>query len=94
MAMRSLQPQIKAIQQRYAGDQVTLTSPYSCMGVSVATGLVVPRDTQKNELLCFCLVGNWCCSSMIVVCLLLQEKIQIETARLYKLAGINPLAGR
>lgn len=42
MAMRSLQPQIKAIQQRYAGD---------------------------------------------------QEKIQIETARLYKLAGINPLAG-
>ncbi|KAK9707476.1 hypothetical protein RND81_07G200000 [Saponaria officinalis] len=42
MAMRSLQPQIKAIQKRYAGD---------------------------------------------------QEKIQIETARLYKLAGINPLAG-
>ncbi|KAL9271373.1 ALBINO3-like protein [Drosera capensis] len=42
MAMRSLQPQIKAIQQRYAGD---------------------------------------------------QEKIQLETARLYKLAGINPLAG-
>lgn len=23
----------------------------------------------------------------------LQEKIQLETARLYKLAGINPLAG-
>lgn len=22
-----------------------------------------------------------------------QEKIQIETARLYKLAGVNPLAG-
>ncbi|PKA65221.1 ALBINO3-like protein 1, chloroplastic [Apostasia shenzhenica] len=42
MAMRSLQPQVKAIQQRYAGD---------------------------------------------------QEKIQIETARLYKLAGVNPLAG-
>ncbi|KAK1377377.1 ALBINO3-like protein 1, chloroplastic [Heracleum sosnowskyi] len=42
MAMRSMQPQIKAIQQRYAGD---------------------------------------------------QEKIQIETARLYKVAGINPLAG-
>ncbi|KAJ8758880.1 hypothetical protein K2173_002659 [Erythroxylum novogranatense] len=42
MAMRSLQPQIKAIQQRYAGD---------------------------------------------------SEKIQLETARLYKLAGINPLAG-
>ncbi|KAL9241153.1 hypothetical protein vseg_015295 [Gypsophila vaccaria] len=42
MAMRSLQPQIKAIQKRYAGD---------------------------------------------------QEKIQLETARLYKLAGINPLAG-
>uniref|UniRef100_A0A803M6Y1 Membrane insertase YidC/Oxa/ALB C-terminal domain-containing protein n=1 Tax=Chenopodium quinoa TaxID=63459 RepID=A0A803M6Y1_CHEQI len=42
MAMRSLQPQIKAIQQRYAGD---------------------------------------------------QERIQLETARLYKLAGINPLAG-
>ncbi|MED6145833.1 ALBINO3-like protein 1, chloroplastic [Stylosanthes scabra] len=42
LAMRSLQPQIKAIQQRYAGD---------------------------------------------------QEKIQLETARLYKLAGINPLAG-
>ncbi|XP_057949422.1 ALBINO3-like protein 1, chloroplastic [Malania oleifera] len=42
MAMRSLQPQIKAIQQRYAGD---------------------------------------------------QERIQVETARLYKLAGINPLAG-
>ncbi|KAL3511384.1 hypothetical protein ACH5RR_030785 [Cinchona calisaya] len=42
MAMRSLAPQIKAIQERYAGD---------------------------------------------------QEKIQLETARLYKLAGINPLAG-
>ncbi|XP_037497760.1 ALBINO3-like protein 1, chloroplastic [Jatropha curcas] len=42
MAMRSLQPQIKAIQQRYAGD---------------------------------------------------QEKIQLETARLYKVAGINPFAG-
>ncbi|KAE8705500.1 ALBINO3-like protein 1 [Hibiscus syriacus] len=42
MAMRSLQPQIKAIQQKYAGD---------------------------------------------------QERIQLETARLYKLAGINPLAG-
>ncbi|KAF8040727.1 hypothetical protein BT93_B2836 [Corymbia citriodora subsp. variegata] len=42
MSMRSLQPQIKAIQERYAGD---------------------------------------------------QERIQLETARLYKLAGINPLAG-
>ncbi|PNT25369.1 hypothetical protein POPTR_008G182000v4 [Populus trichocarpa] len=42
MAMRSLQPQIKAVQQLYAGD---------------------------------------------------QERIQLETARLYKLAGINPLAG-
>ncbi|GMH31100.1 hypothetical protein Nepgr_032943 [Nepenthes gracilis] len=42
MSMRSLQPQIKAIQQRYAGD---------------------------------------------------QERIQLETARIYKLAGINPLAG-
>ncbi|KAL1198292.1 ALBINO3-like protein 1 [Cardamine amara subsp. amara] len=42
MAMKSLQPQIKAIQERYAGD---------------------------------------------------QERIQLETARLYKLAGINPLAG-
>lgn len=26
-------------------------------------------------------------------CLSLQERIQLETARLYKLAGINPLAG-
>ncbi|OVA17609.1 Membrane insertase OXA1/ALB3/YidC [Macleaya cordata] len=43
MSMRSLQPQVKAIQQRYAGD---------------------------------------------------PEKIQLETARLYKLAGVNPLAGR
>ncbi|KAE8023591.1 hypothetical protein FH972_009268 [Carpinus fangiana] len=42
MAMRSLQPMVKAIQERYAGN---------------------------------------------------QEKIQLETARLYKLAGINPLAG-
>eukprot|EP00268_Persea_americana_P018788 TRINITY_DN1958_c0_g1_i4.p1 TRINITY_DN1958_c0_g1~~TRINITY_DN1958_c0_g1_i4.p1 ORF type:complete len:565 (+),score=105.82 TRINITY_DN1958_c0_g1_i4:201-1895(+) len=42
MSVRSLQPQIKAIQQRYAGD---------------------------------------------------QERIQMETARLYKLAGVNPLAG-
>ncbi|KAG2320792.1 hypothetical protein Bca4012_056162 [Brassica carinata] len=42
MAMKSLQPQIKAIQERYAGD---------------------------------------------------QERIQLETARLYKLAEINPLAG-
>ncbi|KAM0965326.1 hypothetical protein TB2_020930 [Malus domestica] len=42
MAMRSLQPQVKAVQERYAGD---------------------------------------------------QERIQLEIARLYKLAGINPLAG-
>ncbi|CAJ1853564.1 unnamed protein product [Sphenostylis stenocarpa] len=42
LAMRTLQPQIKAIQERYAGD---------------------------------------------------QERIQLETARLYKLANINPLAG-
>lgn len=42
MAMKSLQPQIKAIQKRYAGD---------------------------------------------------KERMQLETARLYKLAGINPLAG-
>ncbi|TKY47712.1 ALBINO3 protein 1 [Spatholobus suberectus] len=42
LAMRSLQPQVKAIQQQYAGD---------------------------------------------------QERIQLETARLYKLANINPLAG-
>lgn len=42
LAMKSLLPQIKAIQQLYAGD---------------------------------------------------QERIQIETARLYKLAGVNPLAG-
>ncbi|KAE9454664.1 hypothetical protein C3L33_13418, partial [Rhododendron williamsianum] len=42
VAMRSLQPQIKVIQQRYAGD---------------------------------------------------QERIQLETARLYKLAGFNPLGG-
>ncbi|CAA6668234.1 unnamed protein product [Spirodela intermedia] len=40
--MRSLQPQVKAIQERFAGD---------------------------------------------------QEKIQLETARLYKLAGVNPFAG-
>lgn len=42
MAMRSLQPQVQALQKRYAGN---------------------------------------------------QERIQLETARLYKLAGINPLAG-
>ncbi|KAJ4798024.1 Membrane protein insertase YidC [Rhynchospora pubera] len=42
LAVRTLQPQVKAIQQQYAGD---------------------------------------------------QERIQLETARLYKLAGINPLAG-
>lgn len=42
MAMKSLQPQVKAIQQQYAGD---------------------------------------------------QERIQLETARLYKIAGVNPLAG-
>ncbi|XP_045812957.1 ALBINO3-like protein 1, chloroplastic [Trifolium pratense] len=42
LAMRSLQPQVKAIQKQYAGD---------------------------------------------------QERIQLETARLYKLANINPLAG-
>ncbi|KAJ3683540.1 hypothetical protein LUZ60_013767 [Juncus effusus] len=42
IAMRTLQPQVKAIQQRYTGD---------------------------------------------------QERIQLETARLYKLAGVNPLAG-
>ncbi|KAG8061734.1 hypothetical protein GUJ93_ZPchr0003g18651 [Zizania palustris] len=42
IAMRSLQPQVKAIQEQYAGD---------------------------------------------------QERIQLETARLYKLSGVNPLAG-
>ncbi|XP_066366139.1 ALBINO3-like protein 1, chloroplastic isoform X2 [Miscanthus floridulus] len=42
LAMRSLQPQVKAIQERYAGD---------------------------------------------------QERIQLETARLYKLSGVNPVAG-
>ncbi|XP_068665234.1 ALBINO3-like protein 1, chloroplastic isoform X2 [Aristolochia californica] len=42
LAMRSLQPQIQAINKRYAGD---------------------------------------------------QERIQLETARLYKLAGVNPVAG-
>ncbi|XP_031480857.1 ALBINO3-like protein 1, chloroplastic isoform X2 [Nymphaea colorata] len=42
LAVRTLQPQIKAIQKRFAGD---------------------------------------------------QERIQLETARLYKLAGVNPLAG-
>ncbi|XP_039825401.1 ALBINO3-like protein 1, chloroplastic isoform X2 [Panicum virgatum] len=42
LAMRSLQPQVKAIQERYAGD---------------------------------------------------QERIQLETARLYKLSGVDPLAG-
>ncbi|KAF3341687.1 ALBINO3-like protein 1 [Carex littledalei] len=42
LAMKTLQPQVKAIQQQYAGD---------------------------------------------------QEKIQLETARLYKVAGVNPLAG-
>ncbi|XP_006652015.2 inner membrane protein PPF-1, chloroplastic-like [Oryza brachyantha] len=42
IAMRSLQPQVKAIQERYAGD---------------------------------------------------QERIQLETARLYKLSGVDPLAG-
>jgi YidC/Oxa1 family membrane protein insertase len=42
LAMQNLQPQIKAIQQRYAGN---------------------------------------------------QERIQLETARLYKQAGVNPLAG-
>ncbi|CAN6449265.1 unnamed protein product [Victoria cruziana] len=42
LAVRTLQPQIKAVQKRFAGD---------------------------------------------------QERIQLETARLYKLAGVNPLAG-
>ncbi|XP_051177115.1 inner membrane protein PPF-1, chloroplastic [Lolium perenne] len=42
LAMRSLQPQVKAIQERYAGD---------------------------------------------------QERIQLETARIYKLSGVDPLAG-
>ncbi|XP_008664855.1 ALBINO3-like protein 1, chloroplastic isoform X1 [Zea mays] len=42
LAMRSLQPQVKTIQERYAGD---------------------------------------------------QERIQLETARLYKLSGVDPLAG-
>jgi YidC/Oxa1 family membrane protein insertase len=42
IAMRSLQPQVKAIQERYAGD---------------------------------------------------QERIQLETARLYKLSDVDPLAG-
>ncbi|XP_078169859.1 ALBINO3-like protein 1, chloroplastic isoform X2 [Carex rostrata] len=42
LAMKTLQPQVKAIQQQYAGD---------------------------------------------------QERIQLETARLYKVAGVNPLAG-
>ncbi|KAJ4848737.1 ALBINO3-like protein 1, chloroplastic [Turnera subulata] len=47
MAMRSLNPQIKAIQERYKGDPLTAA----------------------------------------------QEKLQLETARLYKVAGINPFSG-
>jgi hypothetical protein len=37
MAMRSLQPQIKAVQQLYAGDQVYLTSLFSCKNRAMGT---------------------------------------------------------
>lgn len=71
--MRSLTPQIKAIQKRYAGDQViSILLHFFCdyvLAVSVCM-------TEFDNLI------------------YLQEKIQLETARLYKLAGINPLAGR
>lgn len=53
MAMRSLQPQIKAIQQRYAGDQVTFCSPSSLMECSFLTKGFKPLDTQeKQETIC------------------------------------------
>lgn len=69
MAMRSLQPQIKAVQERYAGDQVT----------TLLFDIIVFSVIERNKLRLFLSV--------------MQERIQLETARLYKLAGINPLAG-
>lgn len=38
------------------------------------------------------MIGFLLCKTILPF-VFLQEKIQIETARLYKLAGINPLAG-
>lgn len=37
MAMRSLQPQIKAIQQRYAGDQVSMRYLLAVLGRIIYT---------------------------------------------------------
>ncbi|KAJ0021636.1 hypothetical protein Pint_32348 [Pistacia integerrima] len=57
LAMQNLQPKIKAIQQRYAGNQV--------------------RHILNDSFL----LSTF------------QERIQLETSRLYKQAGVNPLAG-
>ncbi|KAL0421488.1 UNVERIFIED_CONTAM: ALBINO3-like protein 1, chloroplastic [Sesamum latifolium] len=71
MAMQSLAPQIKAIQERYAGDQVTLY-PFKdhCFLIHIL-----------HPLTCFL---HMTASA---------GENSTRTARLYKLAGINPLAG-
>ncbi|KAL5992003.1 Inner membrane protein PPF-1, chloroplastic [Asimina triloba] len=60
LAMQNLQPKIKAIQERYAGNQV--------LGE-----LIVRMGAFQAKLE--------------------DERIQLETSRLYKQAGVNPLAG-
>nr|CAB3497492.1 unnamed protein product [Digitaria exilis] len=77
LAMRSLQPQVKAIQERYAGDQVE----FSGLAKSIAVFVTM-----------FCKKVLWL---NLDVCFYLfyQERIQLETARLYKLSGVDPLAG-
>lgn len=55
MAMRSMQPQIKAIQQRYASDQVTLRSLFLQIGLFFLfilgpVSLVTRRCTSGKKL--------------------------------------------
>lgn len=86
MSMRSLQPQIKAIQQRYAGDQVYLKSLFFYINPKLSVNYLLEL-VFCNHGACFVLLTRF--NSFVY----LQERIQLETARLYKLAGINPLAG-
>ncbi|KAG6512243.1 hypothetical protein ZIOFF_030340 [Zingiber officinale] len=95
LAMRALQPQIKAIQQRYTGDQLAISLKVLFHHLIFED----KSDWQSGGLVGNLILENTCKMGMAYVVIVKRfgygnwERIQLETARLYKLAGINPLAG-
>ncbi|KAG6515614.1 hypothetical protein ZIOFF_026043 [Zingiber officinale] len=95
LAMRALQPQIKAIQQRYTGDQLAISLKVLFLHLILED----KSDWQSGGLVGNLILENTCKMGMAYVVIVKRfgygnwERIQLETARLYKLAGINPLAG-